>query len=76
MKVIKIILAVIILVIIISFYLPYCNGDGDKYLANKYSIKGMGDFWKWIVIWVIIIGGGIFVYHTFFNHDQSDKHTK
>jgi hypothetical protein len=36
----------------------------------------MGDFWKWIVIWVIIIGGGIFVYHTFFNHDQSDKHTK
>lgn len=76
MKVFKRILAVIIGFIIISFYAPYCSGDGDKKLQDMYNIHGFGDYWKWFVIWGIIIFGGMFIYSVVIESDEEKKGDK
>lgn len=70
MKTIKYIISFAIGIIILSFYLPYCSGDGDAKLAETYAIKGISNSWKWIVIWLIIILGGLFIYSTFTEEDE------
>lgn len=72
MKGIKYFFAIIIGVIILSFYLPYCYGNGDKILRDRYNIWGAGAIWKKMIIWGIVIFGGMFVY-TVFNEEDKKK---
>lgn len=76
MKTVRYIIAIIFGIVILSFYLPYCTGDGDAKIANTYNIKGFKNSWKWFIIWGIIIIGSMFIYSVLVESNDKEQDNK